>query len=103
MFLQVLKAENVAQFEKYYTAFQGKGVNEHKLEFSGTGLEGIKESEGYLCAGHLSPLRDRVDIIRCPLDLTTFDKAFQDKTCPTCQLTCIGRQTVGLNTSIIQY
>jgi len=77
----------VAQFKKYYQAFQQKGTNALKLNFDASLNVELKEVNGYLCTATLTPLADArsVNVLRCPLDGSVYTKAEgAGRLCDTC-------------------
>jgi len=62
----------------------------------------VKEINGYLCNGSLTPLEDNrsVNTVRCPLDNSIYHKSWSGKVCETCQLCLLGQDAIGLTNYI---
>ena len=93
------KPEVIVQIKKYYKIFQGKGTNEHKLNFNQSLNVEIQEITGYLCSGSLKPMEDNrvTSTVKCPLCGSVFSKEYEGKVCNTCELTTLGEEVMGLN------
>jgi len=95
------KPEMLNQFKRYYDAFSKKGTNAHKLAFNpqdSVSVKGLSQS-GYLDAGSLCRNEDDRPnaTVKCPLTGAVYAKANEGKRCETCQLTTLGKDTMGLN------
>lgn len=90
IFYKALTADLATQYEKYYNQLQEKGTNLLKLEFDSTKVALVDEAAGYLCSQNLVPLKNPIDCLKCPYDLSTYEKAFDGNLCPICELSKIG-------------
>lgn len=92
------KPETIAQFKKYYQAFQAKGTNAVKLNYDTNLNIDLKEINGYLDAGSLEPLEDNKvgSIVKCPLDGSIYSKKFAGEICQNCNLCKLGEDAIGL-------
>ena len=59
----------------------------------------LREINGYLDSGSLTPLEDNrsVSTVRCPLDGSIYSKSFAGSVCLNCGLCKLGEDAVGLN------
>lgn len=96
------KPDVIPTFKKYYQNFQSKGKNKFQLKFDPNLNIELKEINGYLCMGSLTPLEDSKsqNTVKCPLDGTIYHKSFAKTTCQTCLLTTLGVDALGLNNLI---
>lgn len=90
----------VAQYTKYHNKMKEKATNAVKISFDSSSISKITEGSHYLCAMSLRPLKVAGDSARCPYDWSTFDREWEGKVCPTCDMCRIGAQTVGLKLSV---
>eukprot|EP01022_Parablepharisma_sp_SALTPOND_P015085 TRINITY_DN2102_c3_g2_i2.p1 TRINITY_DN2102_c3_g2~~TRINITY_DN2102_c3_g2_i2.p1 ORF type:complete len:1245 (-),score=113.50 TRINITY_DN2102_c3_g2_i2:5218-8952(-) len=95
-FKALIPEDTATQYEKYYSKMNAKGTNELKLQFDSAKIGQIEEGKGYLCAITLKPLQNARNYIKCPYDMSTFEKGFEGKLCPTCEMCKIGTETIGL-------
>ena len=66
-----------------------EGRNAHKIDYD-------ERNPFVICAGSLKPIYRGSDLVRCPYCGSAYTPDYKGKLCPTCNMSQIGLETLGL-------
>ncbi|KAJ6225704.1 hypothetical protein RDWZM_004249 [Blomia tropicalis] len=90
------KPDIATQTRKVLQACEKTGTDEHKLNYS-------EHNPFSVCAGSYTPIYRGKPEIKCPLCEASYKPEYQDTVCRVCSVASVGKDTIGLRISTLQF